>query len=394
MGKHTPAGQTVASLAAAGALTFYGAFARADTVCGSTSAGWNVPGGAAVVEASAGMVSDLLGQLGEYYSHSMLSHGPDSWVTHSTSIVPPHTTECSYPVDTNFMRASTPGLSTIDQGAAYTFLYLNGTQPDSLIYHQAIMAQNTDVIVDVSFDLAGLFLGRDEWGDQWSWHTMGGGNNTVYGMDFAFNQGTVSAPQFVLQGQIYYGWSQYMNIGNTNQGYPTAQPHGSGWGVVCATSLSMWQHDADYGRSDYTGDLAPRTYDSGLVTNAANVLWNDVYNACSGQTTVQGWTDWSSWATSLWSGLGCLGISVCGNAADQIVNAFAGDDPGNNNGSVWQNIVHNSSAYSVSPDDIVCKNGNGTGAPCLGQNSSFWGYDGDNQVQWNSGGNSYGCWQQ
>jgi hypothetical protein len=330
----------------------------------------------------------------------MLSHGPDSWVTHSTSIVPPHTTGCSNPVDTNFMRASTPGLSTIDQGAAYTFLYLNGGQPDSLIYHQAIMAwpsnssQNTDNTVDVSSDLANLFLGNDEWGDQWSWHAMGGGNNTVWGMDFAFNQGPVSAPQLVLQGQIYYGWSQYMNIGNTNQGYPTQQPHGSGWGVVCSTSLSMWQHDAEYSRSDYTGDLAPRTYDSGMVTNAANVLWNDVYNVCSGQTTVQGWSDWNNLAGALLSGLGCLGISVCGNAANQIVNAFAGDDPGNNSASVWQNIVQNSSAYSVSPDDVVCKNGNGTGAPCLGQNSSLWGYDSDNQVQWNSGGNSYGCWQQ
>ena len=131
-----------------------------------------------------------------------------------------------------------------------------------------------------------------------------------------------------------------------------------------------------------------------MVTNAANVLWNDVYNVCSGQTTVQGWSDWNNLAGALLSGLGCLGISVCGNAANQIVNAFAGDDPGNNSASVWQNIVQNSSAYSVSPDDVVCKNGNGTGAPCLGQNSSLWGYDSDNQVQWNSGGNSYGCWQQ
>jgi hypothetical protein len=119
------------------------------------------------------------------------------------------------------------------------------------------------------------------------------------------------------------------------------------------------------------------------------VLFGDIYNQCKGVANI---ADGGEFTVSVWSGLSCLGISVCSNAANQVVNAFASpggfiDDQGD-----WQNVVKNNSAVSISPDDVACWNDNGTGPGCVGQNSSVWGWDINNQVQWNSPGNVYGCW--
>jgi hypothetical protein len=393
--------QFSAGLLAAGALGSFSVSARADTTCGSAPAGWNVPNGATAFSVAPGTIADVLGALGESRSHSMLSHGPDSWVTHATSTKPGYVEKCDNPVDINFMAASTPGLATIDQGGIYTFLYLNGGGPTNLWYQNAAnITYPITLVANVGGHLqqvpgtetlqtgpliGNTFLGTDEWGDQQSWDQMTVGSDTVWGIQFAFNDGTTLA----APAQIYYGWSQYMNIGNTAQGYPTAQPQGKGYGVVCSTSLAMWQHDALYNKAGYTGDVLPRTYPPPTVTSAANALFSDIYNTCSGATNI---ADGGSFGASVWSGIACLGISVCSNAANQIVNAFAADGFFDDVMADWQNIVNNNSAVSISPDDVACWNSNGTGAPCAGSGSSVWGWDSNNTVQWNSGGSAYGCW--
>src|ERR1700722_11483831 len=59
------------------------------TTCGSTTAGWNVPAGDPVLVSSPGPIYSVLSAVGEYRSHSMLSNGPNGWVTHATSVTPP-----------------------------------------------------------------------------------------------------------------------------------------------------------------------------------------------------------------------------------------------------------------------------------------------------------------
>ena len=90
-----------------GALLAQASSARADNLCGSTSAGWNVPDGDAVFEESPGVIQGVLAAVGEYRTHSMLSRGPDGWVTHATSLTPPVNgdrnflgSECSAPIST------------------------------------------------------------------------------------------------------------------------------------------------------------------------------------------------------------------------------------------------------------------------------------------------------
>jgi hypothetical protein len=358
----------------------------ADTVCGSTAAGWNAPNGAAVFEIAPGIITDLLQTLGEQRSHSMLSHGPDGWVTHATSITPPNVQNCDTPVDASFMAASTPGLSTIDQGAAYTFLYSNGGAPTALYYQRAATLYDASGAAHDTGPIVGnTFLGSASSTAGMQWTPMGTGANTVWGLSFTL-------PQW-LPRQIYYGWNQYMNIGSTASGFPQLQTGetAQGDGVVCSTALTLWQHDALWNSGFYTGDVLPRHYSISATQAAANQLWNDIYNKCSGATNL---TEGGSFGAAVWSGFACLGISVCSNAANQIVNAFASDLFVSDIGSEWQNIVSKQGAVSASPDDVGCWSANSTGAPCSGPGSSIWGWDGNNLVQWNSGGNSYGCWQQ
>ncbi len=366
-------------------IGFLSSAAMASTVCGSTNAGWNVPNGATVYEIAPGVVGDLLSQLGEQRSHSMLSHGPGWWVTHSTSIMPPNVADCDNPVSKSFMAASTPGLSTIDQGAAFTFLYSNGPQPTALYYQRGTVLSGPGGDVDTGAAVGNLYLGSPAAFYDMNWLPRGSGSNTVWSMSF----GSTSGPQL----PIYYGWSQYMNVGSTAQGFPPAQTGqtAQGTGVVCSTSLAMWQHDALANTFTYTGDVVPRSYSVAQTQAAAHALWNDIYNMCSGVSNI---ANGGEFTVSVWSGLACLGISVCSNAANQVVNAFADDGFVNDQAGEWQNIVANNGATSISPDDVACWNGNGTGAPCSGSGSSFWGWDGNNLVQWNNAGSSYGCWQQ
>ena len=65
----------------------------------------------------------------------------------------------------------------------------------------------------------------------------------------------------------------------------------------------------------------------------------------------------------------CLNCNICNVAANQMVNCFANNDCGSSSSSEWQSIAANSTAVSISPDDIGCWNNpsNGSGAPCTGQ---------------------------
>jgi hypothetical protein len=349
--------------------------ARADVVCGSTSAGWNVPNGDAVFEQAPGVIQGVLAAVGEYRTHSMLSRGPDGWVTHATAITPPVNddrsflgSECNAPISSQFLYAATPGLETIGQGAIYTFLYRGG--PVNFVAYQS--GQN-GVSGGQNAAIGNTFVGQ---GMSWvPWRSPSDSNQIVFAE--AYN-GT----------QIHYGWYQYMNIQGTAQGIP-----GVNTGVVCSTSLALWQHDALSGQAGYTGDVTPRSYPSNLIGNAAHALYNGVYSECTSQTGDM----FASFGAFL-QGIGtctiCLDCNICDSAANQMVNCFSKNDCTSNSASEWQGVVGRNAAVSISPDDIACWNypANGTGAPCSGRGSSVWGWDVSETVQWNSGGNTYSCW--
>jgi hypothetical protein len=387
------------------ALVLGASEARAgDIICGTATAAWNVPPGDVALTQTDGPVKATLTAVGEYRSHSMLS-SPYGYITHATSVTPhqngdssPYLTpfcsscgsECWNPLDPGFLHNSTPGLEQVLAGAIYTFLYNNGAN-NFLAYQRAATNGDTvhvdtntawrDSIANYSWNLGnGIGYG---WFTSGSDGTSGGdGNQGFYGLTY---NGT----------RVHYGWYQYMNIQGAAQGTP-----GNDTGEVCSTSLAMWQHDALSGATGYTGDVIPRTYSNSSITNGANALYNAVYNECYSQN---GWfASVGAFFTNLgWQAL-CLGSGEggpCSAAGDQVVNCFAANNCGNTSGpsNYWQGQWHSvlssgSTATSISPDDIGCWSGNGTGAPCRGGGSSVWGWDGSQTVQWNSGGSQYSCW--
>jgi hypothetical protein len=345
--------------------------ARADVTCGSTSAGWNVPNGGTVFEQSPGPIANVLAAVGEYRSHSMLSRGPDGWVTHATSITPPVNgdrnflgKECSAPIDDGFLYSATPGLETIGQGAIYTFLY--GEGPVNFIAYQNAAPGLGDTV-------GNTFVGT---GMSWSaWFSPQGIGQVVFAENYN-------------GARVHYGWYQFMNLQGTAQGVP-----GVNTGVVCSTSLAMWQHDALAGNPVYQGDVVPRSYPSALISQAAQALYNGVYDECTSMTGGP-FSSFGSFLQTIGTCGLCFNCNICGVAADQMVNCFSNNDCGSSDSGEWHRIVGSATAVSISPDDIACWNypANGSGAPCGGGGASVWGWDVNQTVQWNSGGNNYSCW--
>jgi hypothetical protein len=363
--------RSTVTLGLAATLLSWPAPAQADLTCGSTSAGWNVPSGDTVFEQSPGPIADVLAAVGEYRSHSMLSRGPDGWVTHATSVTPPVNgdrnllgQECRAPIDPGFLYAATPGLETVGQGAIYALLYAGG--PVNFIAYQG--AAN-----DAQQAIGNMFMGT---GMSWvAWDSAQDRSQLVFAE--AYN----GEP-------IHYGWYQYMNVQGTAQGVP-----GVNNGVVCSTSLALWQHDALSADPGYGGDIIPRAYPANLIVDAANALHNAVYDEC---TSLTGGTfsSFGSFLQTVGTCALCFNCNLCGLAADQMVNCFSNNDCASSNSGEWRGIVASGTAVSISPDDISCWNNpsNGSGAPCAGNGSSVWGWDVNETVQWNSGGSAYSCW--
>src|SRR3954463_7418565 len=81
---YLPTRLTMALMVLSGAA-YAGSSDTSDIACGSAPAGWNVPNGSIVLSRGGeGPVTAVLDAVGEYRTHSMLSHGPGGQVTHET----------------------------------------------------------------------------------------------------------------------------------------------------------------------------------------------------------------------------------------------------------------------------------------------------------------------
>jgi hypothetical protein len=394
MGRYIVARRIAAGVTTAAALGALSASARADT-CGSTNAGWNAPNGAVVIEhAGGGPTVGIITALGEWGTHSMLSHGPDASVTHAIAGDPTIAQDCDFPIDRGWAKAAGPGLEIVGQGAIHTVLYGDGTAPVDngpnlgLWYQSGITYTPPNLLIPYTVDTGPIVGNYDP-----SWGNDHGDQISTY-QDW---QGEwLTNFSFDIQGQlggtapIYFGWNQYMNSSTTPQGVP-GYNFDTGFGVVCSTSLAMWQHDALWNQYGYTGDVIPRSYSFDVTLAAGSALHNNVHDRCSGGTTVD-LGNWNNGFNVLQAGYAAycsiIGKDICENAGNEMVNCILGNCDTNNSNWGWGLP----GAYSISDDDIGCWNGNGTGAPCTGSGSSVWGWDVMNPVQWNSGGSDYSCW--
>ncbi|WP_224248466.1 hypothetical protein [Hyalangium gracile] len=339
----TKAAASVSMLLGAAALTL-SSTAHAET-CGWAPAGWNAPNGAAVFNKGPGPVDAVLTAVGEYRSHSMLSHGLTG-VTHATMKMPTENAWpllCGLPLNADQLRYGYPGLSQVGVGGIYT--YLKGS---TFLGYQRYNAAAADGIANA----------------QWWNHAV------IFGHSDTDPNAPVDFP--VLNGgRVPYSLFQFRDL----QGANLAAPWSTNNGMVCSTYLA---HAHAYGGQ---GQISAYTYSHGQLAAAADSLFNNVNNDCRNE---QGF--WGGAALTFI----CPFFDVCANAAHQVANCMATNSCDRSEPHIWQGVRNDpvSVARSISPDRI-----GGWGVHWGTRDlNNVWAPDYNHNLQFNSGGAVYGCW--
>jgi len=112
------------SAAAMVVATAAAAPAGADTTCGVASkTAWNVPDGGLVISRTGGVIRVILDAVNEWGTHTVLSNGYDSWVTHATATQPGQQDACSVPIKRTDLSNATPGAEQVTLPAIYWFYF-------------------------------------------------------------------------------------------------------------------------------------------------------------------------------------------------------------------------------------------------------------------------------
>jgi hypothetical protein len=346
--------QKALSLLAALAVTGAAGRAAAAQACGYSSSGWNVPNGAAVfTRGESGPITAVITALGEYRTHSLLSHGPGKAVTHTTMRTPSQNgwpDVCSTPINVDELRYGRPGLERINQGGAYRYIYGADTSDvgTKFIAYQLGDAQRAAAIGDHVLWDYGLVTQKSEVD----------GSQSIY-------------RPWVRGGVSPYGLFQYRDSEGTPSGAPSVNN-----AMVCSTFLAFAHNNA----GDNT--ITPYTYSHATIASASNTLYGNVRDEC--KSTLGFWGN-------IGASVGCAVFwDVCSNAGNQVTNCMAYNGCGSSNGNNWKAIRDNPSttATSISPDRVGGWAGHSWGGP----DDAVWSTDWNMPVQWNSGGNVYGCW--
>jgi hypothetical protein len=381
--------------AALTAATVMAAQASAETICATARrTTWNVPKGGLIINRSTGgVVKVILDSVNEWGTHTAMSHGYDTYVSHSTAKQPSTQDSCSVPIKRVDLTNAGPGASQITLPSMYVY-YFGGANIGS-------------TVVGTRADRSGFggqagmewYWGnnRDEdWGfyegeaNPWVYFP-GYSNRAAKIADFlwdwplwnSFATAGVVFPKIVpgdpiirLQaddGQlIRYGFNRYLDMKNTHKGDLNGNI-----GVVCSglPAFASW-------RSGQGGVLPHDRYTQTEKARAINALWDTIHNEC--ENSIGGVFDSSFWEINV----GCIGYDVCGRAADMVTNTFAVDRA--EVGGAWKTVRDNTSVkpFSISPD---CLAGWNNKCFATGGGSSAWGWDVGRIVTW-SGSTKYTCW--
>jgi hypothetical protein len=338
---------------AAAPAALAGSSDTSSSACGSTAAGWNAPNGALVLNRGAGgPITAVLDAVGEYRTHSMFSHGPGGQVTHETMYSPGTNgwpTYCSTPLKVNELTTGYPGASRINQGAIYHYLYGGGS-----LEFIAYQRSRTSAGYDTNGEAVSSYLLSLPAQAVTSKQNSGQTLYRLYG------------PNGALLNYVLY---QYRDLESVHTG-------GVGWnnGMVCSTLIAHAQYRAGLGA------VNPHVYNHSQLVTAGNALYNSVEDECGS-------------GLGFWGGVGstitCF-EGICDDAGRQVRNCMAAGRCDTDSGSVWSSVANDTStvARSISPDRL----GGWSGHPYTGTGVSVWAYDTSNTLQWNSGGNVYGCW--
>jgi len=321
--------------------------------CGSTAAGWNAPNGTIVFSRGGGPVRNTIDAIGEYRTHTMVSHGPGGWTTHASMFTPGTTgwpTYCSTPLEPNELKNGYPGASQQQQGAIYTYLYSAGDNQ-----YLAYQVGNSDGAN------RGATVANYIWSSlpyQWVASQRDSGQG-LYRLKYTNGNLT------------NYSLYQYRDL----QGVSTNKA-AVAWnnGIVCSTLIA-------YAQDQSVWAVNPFTYSHDKLVAGGNGIATGVEYDCNNSL---------GWLKGFGASITCF-EGICDDAGRQVRNCMATGICDSDDSSYWNNVANNSGtvAVSVSPDRIGGWSGHPTSSV---SGNSVWAYSGGNTVQWNSGGNNYSCW--
>jgi len=342
--------RTIAVASSVFVLSLVGA-AQADTgggnsvVCGSAPGSWNAPAGAAVNSKSqSGVVSNILSTLGEYYSHTMLSHGPNQ-MSHAAMQTPRANVWNSSTDNWNepdILQAG-PGAATVNMGGAYAFIY---QQPEGA-------PMTVDYVDGGSVGLAAsaALLALPDCASI----TDGKCRTQI-----ADPSGTRYIIGFRVAGATYrhsYGVYTFVNSYNIPSGVQTTTPYGA---LQCATFMSM---ALNWGGG---GTMTPHLYPNTAIAPAVQKLYDVIHD----------------FAQAGGANTGTQAI-----LANQMTNCFTDYHTcSDRTATPWQAFKATGTANTISPDRIRGINGHAdVSSPWKGATQA---------VQWNAAGTVYGCWSE
>jgi hypothetical protein len=359
--------------------------------CGSSPGGTNIPNGAVFLSQGSGIVASTLSAVGEVRSHSGISHG-NGWYTHSTAFEPRirdwDDSECSCGLAGDYccqgplkgfeIQNGYPGATQITAGALYNFYYdtHNGVAPNFIYYQRSLTNGQPDT--------RGADIANWLWNNStYAWVTSR--QNSGQGLYRVGFTGVTPYTQYSL-----YQYRDYQNINNGNVPW--------NYGAVCSTYLAYAQQQAgkgvvDNSRSHHQVPGVSNSYTHDYVVSGLDALYNQVYQDCS---------DGNGFIESVGVFFTCLGEGdICDDAARQVSNCFSDGI----NGSCyndsdryidvktkqWPGGPVDANGYaitrSISPDNI----GGWSGWAYGTSTASVWSADGNQSVNFNTGGSVYSC---
>ena len=335
--------------AAAMMLLLAGPTARAETGggdsvrCGASDGSWNAPNGASVASSTpSGVVASILGELGESYSHIMISHGATK-MSHASMQTPRayvyNSSDDHWVVED--IEEAGPGAATVNMGATYTYLYsqsdgaatvvnyVDGGSGGQAAANYLINLPTCDSITDGSC--------REAINDP---------------------QGERDIIGFRVAGVTYrhsYGVYTFVEDFDVHLGDHLSSPHAS---LQCAAFQAMIL------KKSGVSTVTPHAYSNAAITPAVQGLYDIIYDFAQS---------------------GGANTSTSANLADQLTNCFVDYSQCESQSSTpWQDFKASGTANSVSPDRI---RGDGVhsdvATPWTGATQP---------VQWNGAGTVYGCW--
>jgi hypothetical protein len=343
-----------------------------DIDCGYATGTWNAPRGALVLNrsSSAGPVKAVIDGIGEYWTHSAVSHGADAsattWASMSTMTLPRSypdgDSSCNHPVEPHDLADGWPGGRTNTSGGQWTYYYSDGNYGHGQESVQYILpgtgyrynygSSGYASSYGTDADVVGCFT-------DWEKNSMAGCSGKCQ-IPFGYS--------------VYaYSWNQLGSSGTTQAGYGTMCSGLQARSYYWATKPGSTSYCTPNAVSNYT-------YANAKVWTASTALYNNV----------------NSGSMSFWESLGSFfacwfDTNLLDEAGDQVVNCFAynqGTSCTKADHDWYNNHVNYQTATSVSPDRLV---GRGTHLNDANNNSPWKGY-GANTVYFNQGGRVHGCW--